>query len=141
METYRFCISSSLMLLFGLDGGYTFLVGTAQGLVSGIVHHCASYGKCVCAYGFEFLHDGGFRRRDRYGFRFGSGNYSRGLRQQLQKNVLLGAILYGISTAETKEPGWSKGCYSAACKQIPRRDFYRSSYCLSPAADVASSHL
>jgi hypothetical protein len=48
METYLFCISSSLMLLFGLDGGYTLLVGTAQGLVLGILHYCASCGKCVC---------------------------------------------------------------------------------------------
>jgi len=104
------------MLLFGLGGGYTFWAGATQGLVSGIVRHCASTGS-ACVYGIAFVHVGAFRRRDRHGFRFGSGGHSRkaaskggpARRTHTQYTAL-------VSRGDRNRGGWVKGSDSAACK-------------------------
>jgi hypothetical protein len=76
-------------------------------------HHCAPAGS-ACVYGFEVS------TRFEGGTGTVSGRGSRELQQGskplLQKNILLGPLLHGISIAGTAELGWTKGCYSAACK-------------------------
>jgi hypothetical protein len=95
------------MLLFGLDGGYTFLVGATQGLVSGIVRTTVLLREVHVSTGSRFLHGS---KAGQVRFQVGGPeNYSRG-RSHCFKRTSCSAHFYtALVSREQRNWGGQKG--------------------------------